>query len=102
MLNQKLNNIRDEDDEITKSQNSLIVLIFQKLNEDVSQKYYSDELKYKKESNDMRKNIEEIKNDIKELKELKGIIEKLALSVDKIKKKAKFKIALFPFSLLEK
>ena len=85
-----------------KSQNSLIVLIFQKLNEDVSQKYYSDELKYKKESNDMRKNFEEIKNDIKELKELKGIIEKLALSVDKIKKKAKFKIALFPFSLLEK
>ena len=85
-----------------KSQNSLIVLIFQKLNEDVSQKYYSDELKYKKESNDMRKNIEEIKNDIKELKELKGIIEKLALSVYKIKKKAKFKIALFPFSLLEK
>ncbi len=86
MLNQKLNNIRDEDDEITKSQNSLIVLIFQKLNEDVSQKYYSDELKYKKESNDMRKNIEEIKNDIKELKELKGLIEKLALSVDELKK----------------
>ena len=53
MLNQKLNNIRDEDDEITKSQNSLIVLIFQKLNEDVSQKYYSDELNYKKESNYM-------------------------------------------------
>ena len=100
MLNQKLNNIRDEDDEITKSQNSLIVLIFQKLNEDVSQKYYSDELNYKKESNYMRKNIEEIKNDIKELKELKGIIEKLTLSVDE--KKAKFKIALFPFSLLEK
>ena len=86
MLNQKLNNIRDEDDEITKSQNSLIVLIFQKLNEDVSQKYYSDELKYKKESNDIRKNIEEIKNDIKELKDLKGLIEKLALSVDELKK----------------
>ena len=86
MLNQKLNNIRDEDDEITKSQNSLIVLIFQKLNEDVSQKYYSDELNYKKESNYMRKNIEEIKNDNKELKELKGIIEKLALSIDEIKK----------------
>ena len=83
-----------------KSQNSLIVLIFQKLNEDVSQKYYSDELNYKKESNYMRKNIEEIKNDIKELKDLKGLIEKLALSVDE--KKAKFKIALFPFSLLEK
>ena len=48
----------------------------------------------------MRKNIEEIKNDIKELKDLKGLIEKLALSVDE--KKAKFKIALFPFSLLEK
>ena len=95
MLNQKLNNIRDEDDEITKSQNSLIVLIFQKLNEDVSQKYYSDELKYKKESNDMRKNIEEIKNDIKELKELKGIIEKLALSVDKIKKKLNLKSLYF-------
>ena len=91
MLNQKLNNIRDEDDEITKSQNSLIVLIFQKLNEDVSQKYYSDELKYKKESNDMRKNIEVIKNDIKELKELKGIIEKLALSVDELKKKLNLK-----------
>ena len=91
MLNQKLNNIRDEDDEITKSQNSLIVLIFQKLNEDISQKYYSDELKYKKESNDMRKNIEEIKNDIKELKELKGIIEKLALSVEEMKKKINIK-----------
>ena len=34
----------------------------------------------------MRKNIEEIKNDIKELKELKGLIEKLALSVDELKK----------------
>ena len=68
-----------------KSQNSLIVLIFQKLNEDVSQKYYSDELNYKKESNDMRINIEEIKNDIKELKDLKGLIEKLALSVDEKK-----------------
>ena len=78
-----------------KSQNSLIVLIFQKLNEDVSQKYYSDELNYKKESNYMRKNIEEIKNDIKELKDLKGLIEKLALSVDELKK-TKFKIALFP------
>ena len=86
MLNQKLNNIRDEDDEITKSQNSLIVLIFQKLNEDVSQKYYSDELNYKKESNYMRKNTEEIKNDIKELKDLKGLIEKLALSDDELKK----------------
>ena len=69
-----------------KSQNSLIVLIFQKLNEDVSQKYYSDELNYKKESNYMRKNIEEIKNDIKELKDLKGLIEKLASSVNELKK----------------
>ena len=34
----------------------------------------------------MRKNIEEIKNDIKELKDLKGLIEKLALSVDELKK----------------
>ena len=69
-----------------------IITYSDELNEDVSQKYYSEELNYKKELIDMRKNLEEIKNDIKELKELmklKDIIGNLVLSVEEIKKKLK-------------
>ena len=83
MLNHKLNYIKDEDDKITKFFNCFNI---SEAKWRCFSKVLQWQIKYKKESNDMRKNIEEIKNDIKELKDLKGLIEKLALSVDELKK----------------
>ena len=63
-----------------------IIIYSDELNKDVSQKYYSEELNYKKESIDTKKKLEEIDRNIKDLKDIIG---NLVLSVDEIKNKLK-------------